>query len=647
MFIISLRKLLLTLAINLLLLSGLASFHVQAAISDDEKAQTIVHMLDYVSVDYPKFVKDGVALSPSEYEEQLEFTIRAGELLQELPPRADQAALIQQAEALRALIVKKAAGTDVATAANALRLRVISVYALTIAPKNIPDLNRAAQLYANNCMACHGATGHGDGQLAAGLDPQPSNFHDNERMQMRSIYGLYNTISLGVGGTPMRAFSELPESDRWALAFYVSGLRASQEQIARGESLWQQPEVRQEFTDLKTVVTHAPSEIEKSKYGKSGVDVVTYLTLHPEVLRKDTGNPLDITRAKLTASLKAYQTGDIASARQHAISAYLEGFELVENSLNNIDKALRLEVEKEMMGLRTAIANGVPADAIADKINHISGLLDKADEELASGSLSASTSFISSLLILLREGLEAVLVLAAISAFIAKTGRRDALPYFHLGWILAIVMGGITWFAANYLLTISGAGREMTEGVTAIIAAFMLLYIGYWLHTKSNAKAWQEFLQSQISNALDKRTLWAMAGVSFLAVYRELFETILFYEALWAQAGPEGQSGVLGGIAVGAVLLALMTWAILKYSVRLPIGKFFASTAWLLLALAVIFTGNGIAALQEAGVINAHAVNFVSLPLLGIYPTLQGLGAQLIFMLVIGLGLWFSKERRI
>lgn len=646
MFITSLRKPFLTLTACLLTLSGLVSSHVQAAISDDEKAQTIVHMLDYVSVDYPKFVRDGVALSPSEYEEQLEFTIRAGELLQELPQRADQAALIKQAEALRALILKKSAGTEVSAAANTLRLHVISVYDLTIAPKNIPDLNRAAQLYGNNCIACHGATGHGDGQLAEGLDPKPSNFHDADRMQMRSIYGLYNTISLGVGGTPMRAFSELPESDRWALAFYVSGLRASPEQIARGESLWQQPEVRQEFTDIKTVVTHAPSEIE-SKYGKSGVDVVAYLTLHPEVLRKDTGNPLDVTRAKLAASLKAYQTGDIASARQHAISAYLEGFELVENSLNNIDKALRLEVEKEMMGLRTAIANGEPASTIADKINHISGLLDKADEELASGSLSASTSFVSSLLILLREGLEAVLVLAAISAFIAKTGRRDALPYFHLGWILAIVMGGITWFAANYLLTISGAGREMTEGVTAIIAAFMLLYIGYWLHTKSNAKAWQEFLKSQISNALDKRTLWAMAGVSFLAVYRELFETILFYEALWAQAGPEGQSGVLGGIAVGAVLLALMTWAILKYSVRLPIGKFFASTAWLLLVLAVIFIGNGIAALQEAGVINAHAVNFVSLPLLGIYPTLQGLGAQLIFMIVIGLGLWLSRQRRI
>jgi len=646
MFITSLRKPFLTLTTCLLTLSGLVSSHVQAAISDDEKAQTIVHMLDYVSVDYPKFVKDGVALSPSEYEEQLEFTIRAGELLQELPQRADQAALIKQAETLRALILKKSAGAEVSAAANTLRLHVISVYDLTIAPKNIPDLNRAAQLYGNNCIACHGATGHGDGQLAEGLDPKPSNFHDADRMKMRSIYGLYNTISLGVGGTPMRAFSELPESDRWALAFYVSGLRASPEQIARGESLWQQPEVRQEFTDLKTVVTHAPSEIE-SKYGKSGVDVVAYLTLHPEVLRKDTGNPLDVTRAKLAASLKAYQTGDIASARQHAISAYLEGFELVENSLNNIDKALRLEVEKEMMGLRTAIANGEPAGTIADKINHISGLLDKADEELASGSLSASTSFVSSLLILLREGLEAVLVLAAISAFIAKTGRRDALPYFHLGWILAIVMGGITWFAANYLLTISGAGREMTEGVTAIIAAFMLLYIGYWLHTKSNAKAWQEFLKSQISSALDKRTLWAMAGVSFLAVYRELFETILFYEALWAQAGPEGQSGVLGGIAVGTVLLALMTWAILKYSVRLPIGKFFASTAWLLLVLAVIFTGNGIAALQEAGVINAHAVNFVSLPLLGIYPTLQGLGAQLIFMIVIGLGLWLSRQRRI
>ena len=300
-----------------------------------------------------------------------------------------------------------------------------------------------------------------------------------------------------------------------------------------------------------------------------------------------------------------------------------------------------------MMDLRASIAAAKPADDVSKQINTIYGLLDRATEELASGSLSSSTAFISSLIILLREGLEAVLVLAAISAFIAKTGRRDALAYFHLGWIFAIVLGIATWAVANYLLTISGAGRELTEGITALIAAVMLLYIGYWLHSKSYAQAWQNFLRSQVAAALDKRTLWAMAGISFIAVYRELFETILFYEALWAQVGQEGHSAVLGGIATAAVLLAILTWAILRYSVKLPLGRFFAATASLRALLAVVFAGNGIAALQEAGMIDAHAVqHFISLPLLGIHPTVQGLTAQAVVLLLIIAGMLLTRHQQ-
>src|ERR1039457_6687296 len=110
-----------------------------------------------------------------------------------------------------------------------------------------------------------------------------------------------------------------------------------------------------------------------------------------------------------------------------------------------------------------------------------------------------------------------------------------------------------------------------------------------------------------------------MAGVSFLAVYREMFEIVLFYEALWVQAGDGGRTAVLAGIAAAAISLAATGWAILRYSVRLPLGPFFAATAGLLALLAVVFAGHGVAALQEAGLIDASPFGFIAFPVLGIH----------------------------
>ncbi|MGY1489679.1 FTR1 family protein [Methylobacillus pratensis] len=619
----------------------LAGQHPAFAVTNEEKAQTAVHMLDYVSVDYPEFVQGGEVLNPEEYEEQLEFATQSANLIAELPAVTQQAELLKQAAKLREQILAKAEGEAVSATANNLRLAVIQAYKITVAPKDIPDLNRGAQLFGETCASCHGATGHGDGPLAKGLEPEPSNFHDQDRMRMRSIYGLYNTITLGVNGTPMQSYAQLPEADRWSLAFYVSTLRATDEQKAAGEQSWQQGRGKAELGSLKQLVMQAPAELEQA--GLS--DVQTYLAAQPSALQAVAGNPLNISRSKLEAALAAYREKDYANARQHAISAYLEGFELVENSLDNIDKPLRLEIERHMMDLRSAIARNASADEVEAQIDQINDLLDEADERLGSGSLTGVTAFVSSLLILLREGLEVILILAALSAFISKTGRRDALPYFHLGWIFAVVLGGVTWFVASYLLTISGAGREMTEGVTALVAAAMLLYVGYWLHSKSHAHAWQQFISHHVTAALNKRTWWAIAGVSFLAVYRELFEVILFYQALWAQAGAEGQGAVVGGIVAAAVLLAIISWAILKFSVRLPLGKFFAATAGLLALLAVVFAGNGIAALQEAGVIAADRIHFFSLPLLGIHPTIQTLTAQGIVLALIVAGTLLSRQQ--
>jgi high-affinity iron transporter len=615
-----------------------------AATPDADKAQTIVHMLDYISVDYPQFVRDGKVLDQGEYAEQLEFATQSLALLQQLPAQAEQAVLVDKAQALRSAIAAKAEGKAVTAAANALRWDIIRVWRLSVAPRQAPDLAAGARLYAADCAACHGASGHGDGVLAAGLDPVPSNFHDAARMDARSIYGLYNTITLGVAGTPMRPFPELSEAERWSLAFYVAGLRATPAQLQAGAEAWQQGLGKAQFKNFGDLVTLAPDEVAK-RDGAQLVAVQAYLAAHPASIQEAAPTPLAITRGKLDASLEAYRQGDRGEARQLAISAYLEGFELIEASLDNVDAPLRREVEAQMMALRATIAKGPPATEVAAQIKRIEGLLARADQELSAGGLSPLTAFLSALLILLREGLEAILVLAAIVAFVHKTGRRDAMPYIHFGWMAAVLLGAVTWVVSSYLLAISGANREVTEGITALIAAAMLLYVGYWLHSKSYAQAWSAFIRAKVDAALGKGTLWAMAGVAFLAVYRELFEIVLFYQTLWVQVGSEGQHYVIAGMLTAALLLALVAWAILKYSVRLPIGPFFTATSGLLALLAVVFAGNGIAALQEAGVIGADAVSFVSIPLLGIHPTLQGLLAQALALALTAGGVWLARRQ--
>jgi high-affinity iron transporter len=609
----------------------------------DTAAQGIVHLLDYVGVDYAGAVEDGKVKSADEFKEMTEFSAQALERIKALPANPARAALEADAAKLAGLVAGKAAAPAVAEAAAGLRWALIRAYGLRVAPRNTPDLARGAALFAENCAACHGAQGRGDGPAAKGLDPVPANFHDAARMAERSVYGLYNAITLGVQGTSMAPFAKLAEQDRWALALYAANLGAAPERISAGEAAWRGTQVRAAFPDLASLTAYSENEI-RQRAGEPASLALAWLRAHPEALAAGKPAPVAFARAKLAQSLALYQSANPAAARDAASSAYLEGFELVENSLDNVDKPLRLEIEREMLALRTAIAGGVPAAVLQAQVARADALLAEAQGKLDAGELSPAAAFTTSLVILLREGLEAILLLAAIIAFVAKTGRRDALPYVHAGWIAALFAGAATWIAANSLIDISGANRELTEGVTALVAAAMLLYVGYWLHGKSQAQAWAGFIRDSVGGALEKKTLWAMAGVSFLAVYRELFELVLFYEALWVQAGSEGHTAVLGGLAVAAVLLAAAGWGMFKYSLRLPLGPFFSAMSLLLALLAIVFAGQGVAALQEAGVVGASPVGSFAAPMLGVHPTMETLGAQMIAVAVIALGLWTARR---
>lgn len=634
-----------TLQLTLLLSLASGSSAVFANNSAMQDAEAALHVLDYLGVDYPATVHDGKVLDPAEYAEQLEFSERLTTLMANLPP-ADPAAerLREQAHQVHALIKQRAPGQELKAISTTMSHDLILTYKVATAPRHLPDIAQAATTFQAHCSGCHGSEGRGDGPDALGLTPAPANFLDRARQDQRSLYGLYNTISLGVEGTAMRSFAEeLNSEQRWALAFYVGSLAYPPSLTERGAGRWQQ-QPPTELNSLSALTALTMTEAQ-GRWGDDGPAVLAYLRQHPEQLMPKASENLALARTKLAESLKAFSTGNREDAQSAAVAAYLEGFEPLENGLRARDPALVQQIEKAMANYRQALRKSTSSEDVQVKHEQALSLLNQAETRMQDERLSSGAAFFSAFIILLREGLEAILVLAAIAAVLIKTGRRDALRYLHAGWISALLLGGATWGLASYVIGISGAGRELTEGITALLAAAVLLYVGFWLHGKTQGQRWQQFVKTRIQNALQGGALWMLALASFLAVYREVFETVLFYQALWLQSTAEAGSALFAGITTAAGLLVLLGWIILRSSLRLPLRLVFNINSVIMLVLAVAFAGHGINNLQEAGHLPVDPVSFPHIGLLGVYPNLEALLTQGALILLIGGILWIERRR--
>ena len=608
-------------------------------------AQSVLQMLDYVAVDYPETVKDGAVANAAEYREQVDFVTQVIATLGELPDRPQRPSLVDQARRLLALIEARRPGADVARLAGEIRWAVIKTYDVPVAPSRAPDLQGAGPLYAARCAACHGPEGRGDGAAGRGLEPPPTNFHDRDRLDRRSAFALYSTITLGVRGTAMPAFTDLTEQQRWALAFHVANLGVGEAERRQGAALWEQGRSRAAFPDLASLATLTLAEARE--LAPDSAAVLAYLRTRPDLLTPGHDAALTRSRRLLGESVTAYRAGRVRQAQDLAVAAYLEGFELAEASLDAVDASLRVKVETEMIRYRALLREGASVADVEAQAAHLRTLLGDAGQLLAGDGLAAGPAFVSSFTILVREGLEAILIVAALIALLVRSERRDALRAVHAGWIVALLLGAVTWLAASYALTISGATREVTEGITALTAAAVLLYVGFWMHDKSHADRWQAYLHERVRGALDRRTTWGLAAVSFLAVYREVFETVLFYQALWLQTTPAGRHALLAGLGAGAATLMALSWLIVRGGLRLPIGVFFGVASAAVAVLAVVLVGKGIAALQEAAVLAHHPVAGPRVPMLGVYPDLLGLLLQLALIVVLGLAVgWRSHVRR-
>lgn len=586
-------------------------------------------LLDYVAVDYGGAVKDSVVSNAAEYREMREFAARAAERIAQLPVREGTKALIASTAQLQTAIAERAPAPEVARFAHLAADQLLSIYPVPAAPSVAPDLARGAALYESECLACHGAEGHGDGPAARSLDPPPVAFTDAVRARERSVFSLYQTISQGVAGTSMTAFASLSDADRWALAFYVGGLSYSPDLRQKGERLWKEDEgLRAQFANLETLSRTSEATLALELGANRSRALLAYLRANPVAIGHD---GLGLARARLTESLQAYESGDGAQAGRLALSAYLDGFEPLEPQLRARDAQLLGRIESAMAEYRARINRGVPASQVAAQAAELRNLFETTTAVLGKSQGDASSAFIGSFTIFVREGLEALLIVIAIIAFLVKAGRRDVLPYVHSGWLGALGVGILTWGAATFLVGISGAGRELTEGLSSLLAAVVLLSVGLWMHQKSLAGRWQRYINEQLARALDARSAWFLAGLAFVAVYREVFETILFYAALWKQGNG---AAILAGLAAGSATLAVIAVLLLRYSARLPIAKFFSVSSLFIAVLAVVLTGKGVAALQEAGLLQMRPIGMPEVPVLGIYPSMQTLLAQLAVVIV-------------
>lgn len=613
-----------------------------AARAEEPDVPTTWRLLDYIAVDYSAAVTDGRIADELEYNEMVEFSGSAAKQIAALPASGRGMELERGATELRAAIAAKAPAERVAGLARKLAAALLEVHPVPLTPSEIPDLARARVLFAQNCASCHGSAGTSPPAAMRALDPPPIDFTDTERAQKRSTFGLYQVITQGLEGTAMTSFSSLSDRDRWSLALYAGGIAF--DEAGKGERIWRDDEkVRRLVPDLQALVAITPETLAQQIGDERAFAVIAYLRDNPgALLTENSAGSLSFVRDTLRQSLAAYEGRDRTKATQLALSAYLDGFEPFEAVLATRDGDLMRQLEQALGKFRASIGARAEASDIRQQLVRIDALLARAEMALAPEAATDISTFLGAFTILLREGIEALLVVIAMIAFVGKAGRTEVMPYVHGGWIVALLAGVGTWVIATYFVTISGASRELTEGFGALLAAVILVSVGIWMHGKSQADEWRRYIQEKMGKALSRGSAWFLFGLAFVVVYREAFETILFYAALW---NPQNSATIFAGAASAVVLLALLAWVMLRYSRKLPITQFFRYSAIIMAILAVVLAGKGVGALQEAGMIPATIIEGLPrLSELGFYPSSETIAAQFITLLMLVIGFRVSHR---
>mgnify|MGYP000259665524 FL=1 len=339
---------------------------------------------------------------------------------------------------------------------------------------------------------------------------------------------------------------------------------------------------------------------------------------------------------RIQQAIVLYQQGDAKKAMLSVQDTYFDVFENsgMENKIGSRDSNFKAELEGYFTRLVSLMKAG-QGDKLQDQAVGLSQNLAKAVEMLQGGEQSDWSMFLYSLLIILREGLEALLIVAAIVAYMVKNNHHDKLPVIRQSVYVALAASVVTAFIFQLIFENSGQNRELLEGFTMIIAVFMLFSMSYWLLSKVEAQNWKHYLEGKLSTALTAGSLFGLWVTSFLAIYREGAETVLFYYALIGDAKSAVSLAYLfAGFVSGAILLAIC-YFIMRYSVvKLPLKPFFMFTGSFMYMMAFVFAGKSVLELIEGKLFEPTLVASVpEISWLGVYPYVETLVPQAILIL--------------
>jgi len=374
----------------------------------------------------------------------------------------------------------------------------------------------------------------------------------------------------------------------------------------------------------------------------------------------------------LDKAYKAAISGKGAEGSSLVNNAYYQYYEKLgfeKNVMNAISGDRVSQVEYQFKMTRKTMRDGGSQKEIKKLVDDLKSWLVEDAATLDGGATSnvnSFTKFITSsvgqaFLILIREGLEALLVVAAVIAYLVKSGNKRFTKFIYLGVLAGLAGSGLIAVLFTFLFGGSGPIQEISEGVCALIAMAMLLWTSNWMLNKSSVEAWNRYIRNKteaaVASAQSKMEagegvsfgmVVSLAMLSFLAVFREGAETVIFYESIYSMS-QDSRGMWIGGIAAAVVLLII--FFVLRFtSVKIPIGPFFLVTSILMAVLVVIFAGGGIHALIEGDLIEGtYLSNVPTNDWIGLYPYVECLVAQalaaiaVITLFVVG----FVKKRKL
>lgn len=620
-----------------------------------EMARRLVLLGNYISGDYKVAVNDEAQVTnEDEYAEMLEFSKVIKELY--LGEGLKDPQIVEKMDLLAQQIREKAKPQLVKESAKSLVKSLKESHELAASLGALPSFKKGKSLYEGYCASCHNLNGDAKTPLAGTMEPPPRDLIEEEFYADLSPARVHNTLKLGIDGTSMISYENiLSEEDKWSVSFYVASLpflkasypktKALQSMVAQaGSSLtWSRiadmsssqlwaflykdlgltgNEQKQVFSELRrgafdptlmALVGDGSAPLKEPRSFTDGREALAYTRQQMKELAEDLGEK---------------QVSDLSGK---LLDVYLEGFEFFERELKILAPEKLIPLEKKFMAMREQAREGASQERIKEALLAL-------DEELGSlerlflarkqgDGLSVFSDVMSSITIIVREGLEAFLIVMALLALVQNLGVRHAKRWIHSAWISAVVLGFLTYFLMNQVFEMSGASREVMEAALTGVAVVMLFYTGFWLLSQSNSQKWNHFVKGESKNKLAQGDLLTFFGLAFVAVYREAAETVLFYGALLNTA--QSKSMVILGFFIGVFFLLCLCLAMLYYNVKIPLNKFFKVTSSLMFLLSFVLMGKAVYEIIESGyLVGTYLEKFPRLEALGLYPFAETLLAQ-------------------